>query len=459
MKKTITFLALLLLAFSYPLYLYFFQEVKVYTLNTNLEYQEGWDTYRIYKHTSNILGDKKLIINWNEVRADDIEVEKKISYKEAETYFKNFFDYKDLYKIEDWKYITYFSEYRLSFEEGDGFYPTELKALGINPEEDILFKEDDTYFFSETDDKIELVSVSTLEDIKEKDIFLEHLRDDFIKNPDTKNKDFLVKSLIGKAQSITKGITDKEGQIKATYDWIVDNLTYNLEDINDKRIFSWLETYKRKEWVCDGYTKLFVYFLTALWHNNVERIPGTVLDSEDFGVIGHAWVRIGDSYYDPTFENTGLQDEHNGYYYQLPRDVFYADRIETLEIPEELINTTSLERDAIILNNYKNILKKYNYTDYKVLEYYALRNSVTKGQIKQLSIQDLVNYYWWSELKSGIVNYQWKNYRIKQYSYLPLKEENSYLESILKHVGKWPALIIKEGSSYSIFFNLELVSL
>jgi len=28
-------------------------------------------------------------------------VEKKISYKEAETYFKNFFDYKDLYKIED----------------------------------------------------------------------------------------------------------------------------------------------------------------------------------------------------------------------------------------------------------------------------------------------------------------------------------------------------------------------
>jgi len=51
MKKTITFSALLLLAFSYPLYLYFFQEVKVYTLNANLEYQEGSDTYRIHKHT------------------------------------------------------------------------------------------------------------------------------------------------------------------------------------------------------------------------------------------------------------------------------------------------------------------------------------------------------------------------------------------------------------------------
>jgi len=32
-------------------------------------------------------------------------------------------------------------------------------------------------------------------------------------------------------------------------------------------------------------------------------IKGNVIDAADFPQIGHAWVRIGDTYYDPTFDD------------------------------------------------------------------------------------------------------------------------------------------------------------
>ena len=37
--------------------------------------------------------------------------------------------------------------------------------------------------------------------------------------------------------------------------------------------------------------------------HDVEVIAGHVIDAADFPQIGHAWIRIGDKYYDPTFDD------------------------------------------------------------------------------------------------------------------------------------------------------------
>jgi transglutaminase/protease-like cytokinesis protein 3 len=36
---------------------------------------------------------------------------------------------------------------------------------------------------------------------------------------------------------------------------------------------------------------------------DIEHIRGYVIDAVDFPQIGHAWVRIGNRYYDPTFDD------------------------------------------------------------------------------------------------------------------------------------------------------------
>lgn len=46
-----------------------------------------------------------------------------------------------------------------------------------------------------------------------------------------------------------------------------------------------------------------LYMLNYAGVHDVEVIRGHVIDAQDFPTIGHAWIRIGDRYYDPTFDD------------------------------------------------------------------------------------------------------------------------------------------------------------
>jgi len=49
----------------------------------------------------------------------------------------------------------------------------------------------------------------------------------------------------------------------------------------------------------------------------------------DFPIFGHAWVRIGNGYYDPSFD---VSFEKNGekqfFYFDIPRELILANRFE-----------------------------------------------------------------------------------------------------------------------------------
>ena len=96
---------------------------------------------------------------------------------------------------------------------------------------------------------------------------------------------------------------NKEEIIKNIYNYILANLNYqtNIKS-DDFEIFSWIKTFKNKVWVCQWYVELFNLMLAF---NNIksEILKWDVLTSEDFPKIWHAWVKIDNFYYDPTFDD------------------------------------------------------------------------------------------------------------------------------------------------------------
>ena len=76
-----------------------------------------------------------------------------------------------------------------------------------------------------------------------------------------------------------------------------------IVDLDDLQIFSGIETFRDGEGVCTGYTKLMLYMLLIAGISDAEEIRGHVIDAPDFPEIGHSWIRIGERYFDPTFDD------------------------------------------------------------------------------------------------------------------------------------------------------------
>lgn len=453
-KKVVVFLLFLLSIWGgFYFYQNYLKVEEVLILNSDYEYQKKGSTYRVYSYNETLLWNKQLNIGQDKIRVSSYKQEKKLSYEELIPHFKHYFDYSDIYFIEDNRYKTYYSEKKLEYENIDKLYLKDLANNDIDIETDLMFKKEDKYFFARAENVrlIDLASVNSLKNIKDKKLFLKYLRDDFIKYGETRNKDLLIKAIIKKAESITENEKDK---IKALYKWINDSLVYDISDINNRVIFSGVETYRNKRGVCDGYTKLFIYYLLAIGIEDVEQIPGVVFDSEDFWTVRHAWVRIGDKYYDPTFENTTTKDKDN-IYFALPKEVFYGDRKDGLDIPKELEDSTLDQRKKLVLKRYKTILDNYSYKVYPLLDYYQLRLEVGRG-FEKLTINDLARFYGWSELKGGLINYKNKTYNLLEYQFLELREDSNYLEQVIQAIGRNEALVVKENNKYKLIFNVEL---
>jgi hypothetical protein len=74
-------------------------------------------------------------------------------------------------------------------------------------------------------------------------------------------------------------------------------------------------------------------------------------------------VKIGDSFYDPTFDDPVGQKETtqaNDYkYYQLPYDLFYTNRFTLHNLPQDIAKMTLEQRKQVVTKNLYNLLTKY----------------------------------------------------------------------------------------------------
>jgi hypothetical protein len=105
------------------------------------------------------------------------------------------------------------------------------------------------------------------------------------------------------------------------------------------------------------------YLLWLSGFADVEFMPGDVIDSVDFPKIGHAWIRIDNKYYDPTFDDPVGAAENkkpeNYKYFGLSRDLFYTNRYDLGTTPAKL-KTESIEfRKSQVQQNLAQVAKKY----------------------------------------------------------------------------------------------------
>lgn len=109
--------------------------------------------------------------------------------------------------------------------------------------------------------------------------------------------------------------------LQEIYHYVTNNTSYDYSALQyDSSIFTpYLASsfFQGKKVVCDGYSKVFSFLANASLKNwTVQRITGSRqnLDKKDEKSFLHSWVKIGDKYYDPTFDDNDDTQEKNNYY-------------------------------------------------------------------------------------------------------------------------------------------------
>lgn len=229
------------------------------------------------------------------------------------------------------------------------------------------------------------------------------------------------------------GANDEE-TIQNIYAWILKNISYSENiDISNPKIFSGIATYESKSWVCSGYTRLFVYMLSLAGIHDTEVIEWHVIDAPDFPQIGHAWVRIGEKYYDPTFDDpvgakfTKSPDEYT--FFGLPKDIFYTNRYEYNNLPLTLKVASKQEIIKHIHDRLKRLIPKYQSQIKKYPVFYPVLfrekydiSPLTKITPEILS-KKIPNY----KVENNSFRYQknGKNIQIQEFEYYILNAENT----------------------------------
>ncbi|MDD2871518.1 MAG: transglutaminase domain-containing protein [Candidatus Gracilibacteria bacterium] len=275
------------------------------------------------------------------------------------------------YVLQDGVWYTYVYDKFLSTGLGEIPNQKDLKDEGIDFKNDILLLDDSigVGFITEYK-KVKLINDEIITNISNKEAFLKELV--YEKGYSQNDTDELFLKLKNKTLEITKGLNDAN-KIYKIYDYILENTEYSKKfDVNKKEIFSGIYTFENKNGVCSGYAKLFLYMLSFAGIDDVKMIKGNVIDIENFTDYGHAWIRIGDKYFDPTFDdpigyqNTKTFGEYS--YFGLPQDVFYANRFDYGTMPSDLENTSLIFRKQLVNDKYELLANKYLNKSYNLLK-------------------------------------------------------------------------------------------
>jgi len=361
--------------------------------------------------------------------------------------------------LENWVWYTYvFSKY-------DWFWkwiiPTEseIYSESLNIEKDILLLDNDNWIsFVREYKKIKLISDDIVSDISNKENFLMELADE--KKYITDDTDSLFLQLKKDTKNLTKELTDNK-KIQKIYNYILKNTNFSKTfDVNNKYIFSWIYTYKNKDWICSGYAKLYLYMLSFAWIDNVKLIKWNVIDSPDFPNIWHAWIQIWYNYYDPTFDdpiwnNTAkLYSEYK--YFWLPKDLFYTNRFNYWTLPEYIKNSSLDIRKDYINNELIKLLPKYSKNNYNILKPYVFKQKYwfeTKETITIEKLKKVIPYFEVNDYKYIDNNIE---ISIKDSDYYTISDSN--IESILEKVWydiEWLILFKWDNWTYRLAYKIS----
>jgi len=218
-------------------------------------------------------------------------------------FFKNISYTKNNIFLENWIWYTYSFKGFSYFPDNSNISLRDIKYNNIDINKALLFvKDDNKLWFVKNPKKVRLISNSIISSIDNKYYLLEEIKDDLRIKSDI-NYDKLFIELKVKSKKITWNLSTKN-KIQNIYNYILRNTNYSSSiDFNNYKIFSWIETYKNNDWICEWYSKLMVYMLMFSWVTDVSVIRWYVIDAEDFPEVWHAWVKVWDHYYDPTFDD------------------------------------------------------------------------------------------------------------------------------------------------------------
>ncbi|MDD2871303.1 MAG: hypothetical protein PHS49_04900 [Candidatus Gracilibacteria bacterium] len=294
--------------------------------------------------------------------------------------------------LENGVWYTYvFSKYQ-GFGKGIVPSESELKNEGIDRKSTVLLIDNNTGINFVIDyKKVKLISDNIITNISNKEEFLTELADDKKYLYDDTDEIFL--KLKNETINITKGLNDSK-KIQKIYDFILKNVNYSkVFNINNKYIFSGIYTYKNNDGICSGYSKLYLYMLSFAGINDVKVLKGNVIDAPDFPNIGHAWLKIGGLYYDPTFDdpigNTSPKKYEEYKYFGLPKDLFYTNRFDYGSLPGDLKVANLDTRKSYIHNKLSGLYYKYADNNYNLLKSIGFNKKYGLSETEKMTIEKL----------------------------------------------------------------------
>jgi hypothetical protein len=198
--------------------------------------------------------------------------------------------------------------------------------------------------------------------------------------------------------------------------------------LSDANIFSGINTFANKNWVCEWYVKMFLYMLNFASVDNSEVLRWYVLDAQDFPQVWHAWIKIWDKYYDPTFDDPVWQLKTKTFteykYFWLPYDLFYTNRYNFDEIPSILKEKDLTYRESFITQKTIPLISKYRYSWYNILKPYILRLEYWIDYNKKLDVNDLKKIVKYYELNNFQFIENWVTKTIKTLKYYSIDNLN-----------------------------------
>lgn len=395
---------------------------------------------------------------------ENYTIEEKIPYSKLDSYFKVFFNQNTNLFLENDNYYSYnYWDYNY-INEGYWLYISDLKRLFWDLKTILLYKNEDwNYNFIKEYKKVKLVNKDIAFWVTDKLRFLEYVKYD--KKDLINSTDDLFIDLKNETIKLTAWLK-KQDKINKIYSWVLKNIEYPESfSLEDKKIFSGILTYRNKSWVCNWYTKVFSYMLMFAWVNDSEMIKWYVIDAKDFPDIWHAWTRIGDDYYDPTFDDPIWQSETkeiNKYkFYKLPYDLFYTNRYIYWRLPENLKTKTMEYRKNLIKKNLSKLVSKYTNSSYILLNSSKFRDKYKIKYYEVITVDNLKDIMKYAEVDNFVFSYDSKDNRIKKIDYYIIKEDNT--ETLLEefnydvedlYLFKWK--LEDWGFEYRLAFHLEL---
>jgi len=362
--------------------------------------------------------------------------------------------------LEDWVWFTYIFKSHLAFPKWVTPTDNDLDYNNINTKEHLVFITDDNLvWFVKEYKKIKLISNAIIYWIPNKLEFLKEIRDDKKVIQVETDLDFL--QIKKQSKTLTDWLYKKEDKIAALYNHVLENVSYTQPiSLEDKKIFSWIETYKNKDWVCEWYVKYFQYLLQFSWIEDVESIRGYVIDAQDYPNIGHAWTRIGNNYYDPTFDDpiwqTATKIEKDYIFYKLPKDLFYTNRYNYWNNNTVLEKAPLNYRKQYIKKQLVTVYSKYKDSNYNITKDLKFRDLHNIDLYKDLDLEMLKTSIGYSKVKNFTFeedNIQKRITKLNFYTIAKSEDINIILKQLNYNL-EWHKLLEWEDEKWDITYRL-----